>query len=82
MRDGCLGCEMIATAPVTLRSGLTVCSSCPEWRLEKEAKMVLMMTARSKRTEYLDDIDKIRGKAAGKLLRDEVLAQWDAKVTK
>ncbi|MCR4299730.1 MAG: hypothetical protein NUV75_13460 [Gallionella sp.] len=76
MADGCLGCLYIETAPVTLRDGRVVCSSCEDWRLETEARMVVKMEGKAARAEYLQGVEKQRGKAAGDLLRDEVREQW------
>lgn len=77
----CLGCLYIETAPVTLRDGRVVCSSCEAWRLECEARMVLK---RRDRKEYLEKIRQRRGVDAAVELRNEMLAikegrQYDSK---
>lgn len=79
MADGCLGCNFIETSPVTLRDGRTVCMSCEDWRLETEARMCLQMP-KPARIKYLADVEKQRGKAAGDVLKAEVLAQWNKEV--
>jgi len=77
----CLGCDLIETAPVALRDGRVVCSSCECWRLECEARMVLK---RRDRKEYLEKIRQKRGVDAAVELRNEMLAikegrQYDSK---
>jgi len=77
----CLGCNYIETAPVTLRDGRVVCSSCEAWRLECEARMVLK---RRDRKEYIEKIRQRRGVDAAVELRNEMLAikegrQYDSK---
>jgi len=67
----CLSCNYIKTAPVLLRDGRVVCSSCEAWRLECEARMVL---ARKDRKEYLEKIRQKRGVDAAVELRNEMLA--------
>ena len=67
----CLGCNLIETAPVTLRDGRVVCTSCEAWRLECEARMVLK---RKDRKEYLERIMQKRGADAAAELRNEMLA--------
>jgi hypothetical protein len=76
-KDGCLECNFIETAPIVLRDGRTVCTSCDDWRLETEARMVVKMEGRSARANYLNGVEKKRGKVAGDVLRAEVLAQWN-----
>tara|TARA_R110002126_G_scaffold242694_1_gene385840 strand:+ start:331 stop:555 length:225 start_codon:yes stop_codon:yes gene_type:complete len=67
----CRDCKHLATAPVLLRDGRVVCSSCNAWRLECEARMVL---ARKDRKEYLEKIRQKRGVDAAVELRNEMLA--------
>jgi len=67
----CLGCNLIETAPVTLRNSLVVCSSCEAWRLECEARMALK---RRDRKEYLEKVRQKRGVDAAVELRNEMLA--------
>ena len=67
----CLGCNLIETAPVTLRDGRVVCSSCEAWRLECETRMALK---RRDRKEYLEKIRQKRGVDAAVELRNEMLA--------
>lgn len=71
MASDFLGCKLIETAPVLLRDGRVVCSSCNAWRLECEARMVL---ARKDRKEYLEKIRQKRGVDAAVELRNEMLA--------
>ena len=72
----CLGCNLIETAPVTLRDGRMVCSSCEAWRLECEARMVLK---RKDRKEYLERIMQKRGADAAIELRNEMIALLKSK---
>ena len=77
----CLGCNLIETAPVTLRDGRVVCSSCEAWRLECEARTILK---RRDRKEYLEKVRQKRGVDAAVYLRNEMLAikegrQYDSK---
>ena len=67
----CLGCNYIETAPVTLRDGRVVCSSCEAWRLECEARTILK---RRDRKEYLEKVRQKRGVDAAVELRNEMLA--------
>jgi len=67
----CLGCLYIETAPVTLRDGRVVCSSCEAWRLECEASTILK---RRDRKEYLEKVRQKRGVDAAVELRNEMLA--------
>jgi hypothetical protein len=67
----CLGCLYIETAPVTLRDGRVVCSSCEAWRLECEARTILK---RKDRKEYLEKVRQKRGVDAAVELRNEMLA--------
>ena len=67
----CLGCNLIETAPVTLRDGRVVCSSCEAWRLECEARTILK---RRDRKEYLEKVRQKRGVDAAVELRNEMLA--------
>lgn len=71
----CLNCSQIETAPVILRSGRIVCSSCQAWRLECEARHVLTLPHRR---EYLDEIKKRRGDEAYQALRNEMVALQEA----
>lgn len=71
----CFGCSYIKTAPVTLRNGRIVCSSCQAWRLECEARHVLTLPHRR---EYLDEIKKKRGDEAYQALRNEMVALQEA----
>jgi hypothetical protein len=72
----CLGCSYIETAPVTLRDGRVVCSSCEAWRLECEARTVLK---RKDRKEYIEAVRAKRGVDASVRLRNEMLAIKNAK---
>lgn len=80
--EPCTGCERVATAPVELVDGRTVCSSCPDWREEcaarhREALMVLNIPTTAGRREYIDAVEHKRGKLAGYRLRTDVLEEWD-----
>jgi hypothetical protein len=73
---GCLGCELINVAAVKLRDGREVCSSCPDHRLECEAREVLKKPL-EQRQEYLKDVDEKRGKRAGEELRAAIKVEWE-----
>lgn len=74
--NGCLGCELIATKPVTLRDGRVVCSCCEDWRAETEARYVLNKPTADGRRAYLDGVEKKRGRIAADRLREAVKAEW------
>ncbi len=65
----CLGCEGIAYRPKLLRDGRTVCTECPDWRAETEARMVANMKSDTARAEHLQGVEKVRGKVAADQLR-------------
>ena len=69
----CLGCSYIETAPVTLRDGRVVCSSCEAWRHECEARYVLAMKNKAIK-EYLEGVRAKRGIDASVSLRNEMIA--------
>ena len=69
----CLGCEGVETRPVTLRSGVVVCSSCEAWRHECEVRDLAHMPG-AQRVEQLQGIEKQRGAAAAKRLADDIRA--------
>ena len=76
MSDACLGCELLATSAVTLNDGATVCSICPAWRLECEARMVAEMPSLEARRGYLAGVEQKRGKAAADELRAAIAVEW------
>jgi hypothetical protein len=79
MDSECLGCERLSTEHVVmLNGGRVVCSSCPSWALECEAKTVLKKPLEDRRA-YLDAIEKVRGKAGADALRAAVTALWSKK---
>ncbi|NBT57946.1 hypothetical protein EBT16_04095 [bacterium] len=61
----CLGSHLCEHAPsmVTLEDGFVVCSSCPEWRKECEAKRLLTYPVVA-RAEAFREREKIRGAEA------------------
>lgn len=62
---------------MTLNDGRSVCSSCPAWRLECEARDVLKRyPTNQERTEFLAEVEKKRGKLAAGELRQAMLAEW------
>lgn len=79
----CLGCERTDTA--TLLDGSTVCTTCPAWRQECEAREWLArIRAKKPRTwaegkalldRLTEEIAKRRGDAAAEQLKDAILAQ-------
>lgn len=58
---GCQRCEDEATPMVTLHTGSQVCSSCPAWLMECEARHLLEMPLLERR-EALAAREKKRGK--------------------
>ena len=67
----CLVCNYIETSPVTLRDGRVVCSSCPAWRHECEARHVANMATNEARKKYLEKVREARGNAAAYAIRKE-----------
>lgn len=61
----CLGTHLCEHAPsmVTLEDGFKVCSACPEWRKECEAKRLLTYPVMD-RLEAFKKREQIRGKAS------------------
>ena len=57
---------------VTLRDGSTVCSSCPEWMMECEARHLLSMPLAARRAE-LAERQKKRGAAAVEELKKAMM---------
>ena len=47
--------------------------------LECEARSVIRMKTLAARQNYLEGVDKVRGKASGDLLRAEMTRQWGKK---
>ena len=74
----CLGCNLIETAPVTLRTGVVVCSNCEAWRHECEARDT-MLRSRPDIEHYFDLVEKARGLQARHHLRNEMIALHKAK---
>jgi len=74
----CLGCNLIETAPVTLRTGTVVCSSCEAWRHECEARDT-MLRSRPEIEHYFDLVEQKRGPDARQALRNEMIALHKAK---
>jgi len=74
----CLGCNLIETAPVTLRTGVVVCSSCEAWRHECEARDT-MLRSRPDIEHYFDLVEQKRGVEARNALRQEMIALHKAK---
>ena len=70
----CLGCNLIETASVTLRDAKVVCSSCPAWRLECEAREVLKKGLEERRA-YLEAIPKSRAED----LKRVITQLWEKK---
>lgn len=72
----CLGCNEIEEHPKVLRDGRVVCNKCEAWRAECEARMVARIASTQQRREYLDSVERKRGKAAADALRAGVQAEW------
>lgn len=85
----CLGCVRCETDDmVTLISGQRVCSYCPAWRAECEARTVLAMPGQHRRRAYLFGVTEggrviergvaqVRGQAAADELAALVKAVWE-----
>ena len=56
----CLGCNLVEHQPRTLIDGGTVCSSCPAWLHECEARSLLAMV-KAERTKYFEAVETKRG---------------------
>ena len=74
----CLGCNLIETAPVTLRDGSIVCTSCPPYFRECEARETMQMS-RPDIDRYFLLVEKARGVKAKNDLRNEMIALHKAK---
>lgn len=73
----CAGCNLITSQQVRLVDGREVCSSCPAWRHETEARWVLERPSTIERRQYLDEVERKRGKPAADALRATLLALWE-----
>ena len=74
----CFECSLIEIAPVTLRTGAVVCSSCKAWRHECEARDTLKRPL-PEIEHYFKLVEKARGAEAKHHLRDEMIALHKAK---
>lgn len=70
---GCLGCERIAVAPMTLRNGTVVCNYCPAWLHECEVRDIANLGSKELQAIRLRKIAEKRGRPAAEALRDEVV---------
>lgn len=59
MSEGCLGCNRLDNddACVTLIDGRVVCSSCPDWRDECQARAILVMPKEKRRAFLFGDYE-------------------------
>ena len=73
----CLGCNFIETSPVTLRDGGTVCTNCPAWKLEVEAKSLLARPLVDRKA-YLARLEGLLEQEEVAELKSEILAQYRA----
>lgn len=76
----CAGCEFQNSEQnmVTLLDGTVVCSSCEAWRHETEARALLGPSYNTQlRREYLNEVEKQRGKEAAEGLRLTILELWE-----
>lgn len=78
----CLGCNNIEVKPVTLVDGTVVCNTCEAWRHECEARMIAGMETLQQRREYLDIVERRRGKPAADALRVTMMLIWDQRKTR
>jgi transcription elongation factor Elf1 len=69
----CLGCNLLEISPVSLRTGVVVCSSCEAWRHECEARDTMKLT-QDEITRYFELVEKARGVNARHELRREMIA--------
>ena len=74
----CFGCNLIESSAVTLLDARVVCSSCPAWRLEKEAEDVLSKPLEARKA-YLEKVEEKRGKAGCDELKAVITVQWKRK---
>lgn len=72
----CLGCNLIEQSTVTLNDERVVCSSCPAYRLECEAREVIAKPTLEARREYLAGVEKKRGVADAEELKAAITAEW------
>lgn len=70
---------MIAGRLVTLLDGRQVDSASEEWRHEAEARMVAARPTLDQRREYLDAVERRRGKASADALRATMSLLWQAR---
>lgn len=78
MSAGCLGCVRCESGPVaTLIDGRTVCTWCPDWRRECEARVVLGMAGIEARRAYLAQVERRRGKDETDALAVVIRELWD-----
>lgn len=63
---------------VTLHDGTSVSSWSPEWMAECEARGILRLPTRERRRNYLDVIERKRGKAARDTLERLATVIWRA----
>lgn len=84
-KEGCLGCELVATPNVvTLRTGEVVCNTCSAWMLECEArewiKRIRAAGPRNQKAGFemlktlIESVKKRRGQAGADALFAEIQA--------
>ena len=66
-------------ATVNLHDGRKVDSASEEWRQECEARFILGFGNIKERRDWLDAIEKRRGKASTDRLRETIQALWKAR---
>ena len=77
----CAGCNQLELDPgKTLIDGSVVCSDCPAWRLECEARHVVNLPSIEARRAHLDYRTR-KSKAAGEELRALVGKLWSMRKT-
>ena len=76
LTEPCLGCNLIESSAVTLTDGRVVCSSCPAWRLETEAREVLSKPLEARKA-YLEKVEEKRGKAGCDALKAAISEIWE-----
>lgn len=71
----------MTASTVTLHDGRQVDSASEDWRHESEARAIAALPTLAQRREWLEGIERKRGKAEADRLRATMKALWSAKGT-